>query len=155
MVCWPVSLPRMRSPGRVVFDPVIQEEVTGCGIAAVATVLGYSYAQMKRIANSMGIYADDTALWSDTGHVRQMLAAGGVDTSPEEIPFHCWESLPDVALLAIKHHQEEGVDYWHWVVFQREADEAVVLDSASYLPANVRQDFSAMQPRWFIEVWAS
>ena len=27
-----------------------------------------------------------------------------------------------------------------------------VLDSASYLSSNVRKDFDAMQPKWFIEV---
>jgi hypothetical protein len=30
-----------------------------------------------------------------------------------------------------------------------------VLDSASYLPSNVRQDFEAMQPRWFIALEAA
>lgn len=30
--------------------------------------------------------------------------------------------------------------------------EPYALDSASYLPSNVRQDFEAMQPKWFIEV---
>lgn len=58
--------------------PVIQEESTGCGIAAVANILGKTYAQMKAIANAMGIYAMDTSLWSDTQYVRRMLASAGV-----------------------------------------------------------------------------
>lgn len=41
---------------------------------------------------------------------------------------------------------------WYWVVFQRVDGQGVVLDSASYLPSNVRTDFDAMQPKWFIEV---
>ncbi|WP_201525954.1 hypothetical protein [Psychrobacter frigidicola] len=42
--------------------PVIQEEITGCGIAAVANILGKTYPQMQATANTMGIYADDKSL---------------------------------------------------------------------------------------------
>ncbi len=132
--------------------PVIQEETTGCGIASVANILGKSYAEMKTIANSMGIYASDRELWSDTRHVRRMLAAQGVHTSAQETPFKSWDSLPALALLAIKHHQEDGKNFWHWVVFKRIDTQEYVLDSASYLSSNLRQDFEAMQPEWFIEV---
>lgn len=133
-------------------DPVIQEETTGCGIASAANILGKTYPEMKAIANTMGIYASDKALWSDTQYVRRMLSGAGVETSAEEIPFESWESLPDLALLSIKPHQEEGKDFWHWVVFKRVNGQAFVLDSASYLPSNIRQDFEAMQPKWFIAV---
>jgi hypothetical protein len=37
--------------------PVIQAEVTGCGIASVAAIAGVSYASAKKIANRFGIYA--------------------------------------------------------------------------------------------------
>ena len=132
--------------------PVIQEESTGCGIAAVASILGKTYAQMKAIANAMGIDAADTSLWSDTQYVRRMLASEGVATSSDEVPFTTWDGLPNVALLSIKHHREGDKDFWHWVVFKRVDGQPVVLDSASYLPSNVRTDFEAMQPKWFIEV---
>ena len=133
-------------------NPVIQEETTGCGIAAVANILGRNYSSMKAIANSMGIYADDESLWSDTGYVRKLLARYGVETSESEIPFSSWSELPDLALLAIKHHQEQGKSFWHWVVFQRVLGKAYVLDSASYLKSNLRTDFDEMKPKWFIEV---
>jgi len=132
--------------------PVIQEEVSGCGIAAVANILGKSYAQMKAIANAMGIWAEDETLWSETRHVRRMLAEAGVHTCADETPFESWEALPDLALLAIKHHQQNGRNFWHWVVFKRTNGKAYVLDSASYLPANIRRDFDEMQPKWFIAV---
>lgn len=125
-------------------NPVVQEETTGCGIAAVANILGKSYAEMKAGANSMGIHASDQSLWSDTQYVRRMLSAGGVKTSAEEMLFESWDSLPDLALLSIKHHQEEGKDFWHWVVFRRVSGKSFVLDSASYLPSNIRQDFDVM-----------
>ena len=89
--------------------PVIQEETSGCGIAAVANILGKTYAEMQAIANGMGIYASDEALWSDTQYVRRLLAQAGVQTSTSEIPFVAWETLPDLALLSIKHHQEQGI----------------------------------------------
>lgn len=131
---------------------IIQEEPTGCGIAAVANILGKSYAEMKSIANGMGIYAEDESLWSDTNYVRKLLASAGVNCSPTETPFESWQQLPDLALLAIKHHQKNSKNFWHWVVFKRANGEPVVLDSASYLPANIRTDFSDMQPKWFIKV---
>lgn len=131
-------------------SPIIQEETTGCGIASVANVVGKSYAEMKALANSMGIYASDTSLWSDTQYVRHMLSRVGVEATENEILFESWGALPDLALLAIKHHQEEGRDFWHWVVFKRVDGRDLVLDSASYLTSNIRTDFNAMQPKWYI-----
>jgi ribosomal protein S18 acetylase RimI-like enzyme len=81
-----------------------------------------------------------------------MLSMFGADTSKEEYPFTSWDSLPDLALLSIKHYQEDGKDFWHWVVFKRENGKAFVLDSVNYLPETVRTDFDAMFPKWFIEV---
>jgi len=131
---------------------IIQQEPTGCGIASCANILGKSYAEMKQVANSIGIFAEDKALWSDTEYVRQLLAEFGVQTSANEIPFTGWDNLPDLALLSIKHHQENGKDFWHWVVFKRIAGTPFVLDSAAYLDNNLRQDFTEMHPKWFIQI---
>lgn len=107
---------------------------------------------MKAVANAMGIHAEDESLGSDTRPVRRMLAAAGVETSATEIPFSGWAALPDLVLLPIKHLQEGGREFWRWVVFKRVDGQPFVLDSASYLPSNVRSDFAAMQPRWFVAV---
>jgi hypothetical protein len=133
-------------------NPVIQEETTGCGIASVANIIGKSYSELKEVANSMGIYASDKSLWSDTQYVRKMLTSFNIETSKNELPFKSWKELPNVALLSIKHHQEDGKDFWHWVVFKRENKELFVLDSASYLSSNIRTDFNEMHPKWYIEV---
>lgn len=130
---------------------VIQEEATGCGIASVANIVGKTYAEMKTIANNMNIYASDESLWSDTQYVRDMLYHEGFETSNNEIVFESWETLPDIALLSIKYHEKDGVSFWHWVVFKRVDGQPFVLDSASYLPSNVRIDFAVMQPKWYIE----
>lgn len=132
--------------------PVVQEETTGCGIASAANILGKTYSEMKSIANAMGIHASDESLWSDTRYVRRILSGAGVEISPDETPFESWNALPDLALLSIKHHREGGRNFWHWVVFKRIDGQPFVLDSASYLPSNLRTDFDAMQPKWFIEV---
>ncbi|WP_230347586.1 cysteine peptidase family C39 domain-containing protein [Methylobacillus methanolivorans] len=131
---------------------VVQEEETGCGIAAVANILGKSYAEMREIANRLGIQAADTSLWSDTQYVRRMLDQAGVHTSAGETPFTSWDALPALALLAIKYHEENGKHFWHWVVFKRINHQCLVLDSASYLPCNIRTDFTEMQPKWYITV---
>lgn len=133
-------------------NPVIQEEKTGCGIASVANILGKSYSEMRKIANAMDIHASDKSLWSDTQYVRKMLSKYDVKTSEKEIQFESWSKLPDLALLSIKNYEENGKKYWHWVIFKRENHTEVVLDSASYLSSNIRTDFNAMNPKWYIEV---
>ena len=131
---------------------VIQEETTGCGIASVANIVEHTYAEIKAKANSMGIFADDESLYSDTAYVRKLLNKYGVQVSSTEIPFKSWETLPDTALLSIKYHMENGRPFWHWVVFKRRHGESVVLDSAAHLERNERTDFHTIEPKWFIEV---
>ncbi len=132
--------------------PVIQREQTGCAIASSAAIAGVSYTKAKQIANSLGITAEDSTLWSSTKPVRAILRKLGITTSSSETPFSNWESLPDCALLAIKWHKENGIAYWHWVVFVRENEREYVLDSRKALKSNIRTDFGRMKPKWFIKV---
>ncbi len=132
--------------------PVVQLERTGCGIASVAAIAGLSYRKAQSIANSLGIYADDKRLWSETSHVRKLLQHFRFSTGPRESPFRSWSTLPDLALLSIKWHLERGRPCWHWVVFVRDRDHAYVLDSKKSLRKNRRTDFGRMRPKWFIPV---
>lgn len=132
--------------------PVIQLEPTGCGIAAVAAIAGVSYQRAKSIANALGIFAEDSRLWSETAYVRRLLKHMGYSTAPSERAFRSWRSLPDVALLAIKWHRERGRPFWHWVVFVRANGGACVLDSKKSLHNHVRTDFGRMKPKWLIPV---
>lgn len=132
--------------------PVVQLERTGCGIASVGAIAGLSYQKAKSIANALGIHAEDKALWSDTSHVRRLLRHLGLAGGSREIPFRSWNALPDLALLSIKWHLEQGRPYWHWVVFVREGVDACVLDSKKSLRKNRRTDFGHMKPKWFIPV---
>lgn len=133
-------------------NPIIQEEPTGCGIACSAILSGKSYAEAKKAANRLGIYAEDEKLWSDTNHVRRLLAEFGIKTSSQETAFSGWDALPDLDLLAIKYHLENNRPFWQWVVFSRHAGQQVVLDPAACLNKNVRDDFENIQPQWFIEI---
>jgi len=131
---------------------VIQEEVSGCGIAASAVLAEISYAQARSVANRLGIHAEDKALWSDTAYVRRLLSEFGIACFADEVPFVNWSQLPDRALLAIKWRQENGRPFWHWVVFVRDGSGAYVLDSKQSLKQHKRRDFGRMKPKWFIPV---
>lgn len=130
--------------------PVVQLERNGCGIASVATVAGVSYRQAQRVANRIGIFADDSRLWSETEHVRRLLREFGVPAARRTRAFVSWETLSDVALLAIKWRRVRGRAYWHWVVFWRGPAGPVVLDSKRALRTHRRTDFGRMRPKWFL-----
>src|SRR5690554_7508160 len=127
-------------------EPVIQEEPTGCGIAASAALAGVSYAEAKQKANALGIYAADTALWSETEHVRALLREFGISASSEETPFKLWESLPDKALMAIKWRIERGKPFWHWVVFPGGKGEQRVWNSRKDLKSKTLRDSGRTNP---------
>jgi predicted solute-binding protein len=134
-------------------QPVIQQETTGCSIACAATLAGISYSQAKKLANSLGIFADDSALWSDTSAVRKLLSHLKVDVAKNEKAFRTWDKLPDCALLAIKWHEVHGIPFWHWAIFVRQEGQATVLDSKKSIKKNIRTDFGRIHPKWFIEVF--
>ena len=132
---------------------VLQDEISGFGLAVVATVAGKHYDEVKQYANSIGIYAEDKRLYSGTAYVRKLLTHYGVKNSNLENPFEFWGKLPNKALLSIKYHIEKDVPYWHWTVFHRSGGKAVVLDPARYLVTNERSDFHNIKPKWFIEIY--
>ncbi len=133
-------------------NPVVQADRTGCGIASVAAIAGVTYARSKAVAASLGISAQDPALWSDTTYVRRLLAQFGFSVGRSSKPFQSWSAVPDCALLAIKWHTEGGRPFWHWVVFVREQANRYVLDSKAALKTHRRIDFGRMHPKWFLPV---
>ena len=130
---------------------VIQEEKTGCAIASSAAIAVLSYKESKKIANSLGIFAEDTSLWSDTKSIRALLDQLGFNVG-KQTNFEQWDLLPDCALLSLNWHLEEGKPYWHWVVFVREGKQSYVLDSNASLKNNVTYDYQPMKVKWFIPV---
>lgn len=132
--------------------PVIQQEPTGCAIASSAAIAGLSYAEARKTANDLGIYADDAKLWSETDYIRRLLAQLEIQTATTEQPFAGWDDLPNCALLSTKWHLEQGKPYWHWAVFIREGELQYVLDSKKSLKTNIRTDFGRIKPKWYIEV---
>jgi len=132
--------------------PVIQLQPTGCAIASVAAIAGLSYPKVKSIANSIGVFAEDRKLWSETSHVRSLLKHFGIKSGFGEKPFRSWEALPNLALLSIKWHLEKDQPFWHWVVFVRENGRSYVLDSKRSLSTHYRTDFGRIKPKWYILV---
>ncbi len=132
--------------------PVVQLERTGCGIAAVAAMVGVSYRQAQRTANGLGIFAHDRRLWSETVHVLRILREYRLRPVSTELRFRSWNSLPNLALLSIKWHREHGQPCWHWVVFVRDGEGERVLDSNRSLAHHVRRDFGRMKPKWYMAV---
>jgi hypothetical protein len=88
--------------------PVIQEEISGCGIASVAAIAGLTYQEAKTVASSLGIFAEDSRLWSDARYVRVLLKHFGISVGEDEPPFSSWKTLPNLALLSIKWRLEGG-----------------------------------------------
>ncbi len=131
-------------------EAVVQEEISGCGIAACAALAGITYAESKAQANALGIHAEDPRLWSSTDSVRRLAGTLGLKLAADERPFEGWGSLPERALLAIKWRVERGQPFWHWVVFVREGQDSYVLDSKKALKHNRRLDFGRIKPKWFI-----
>ena len=131
-------------------NPVIQEDVTGCGIASVAALAGVFYQQTKAVAVKLGIQVTDPRLWSDTTFVRTLLEHYRLHTLPQERPFRSWNALPPLALLAIKWHRTGNQAFWHWVIFRRGTGGPMVIDPKPTLTNNIRTDFGRMKPRWFI-----
>ena len=133
-------------------NPVVQEDVTGCGIASVAALAGVTYKQVKAVAARLGIEIRDARLWSDTNFVRTLLKQYGIEAESQEQPFRSWKALPSLALLAIKWHRKGDQAFWHWVIFRRGPDRDVVLDSKQSLKHHVRTDFGRIKPKWFIMI---
>lgn len=133
-------------------NTVIQQEISGCGFACVAMLAGKSYEEVKNKANQLGIFSEDEKLWSDTGYVRRLLEKHQIKASTIEAPFSTWAELPELALLAIKYHVENGQPFWHWTVFERDGNNQIVHDPAAYLKTNKRNDFEHIEPKWFIEI---
>jgi ABC-type bacteriocin/lantibiotic exporter with double-glycine peptidase domain len=137
---------------RELMRPVIQSETTGCGIASVAALAGVSYAEAKKVANRLGIHAQDERLWSETAHVRRLLRRFGLRAIDGERPFVSWNELPRLALIAVKWHMEKDHPFWHWAVFVRDRQGSYVLDSKKALRRHKRTDFGRMKPKWYIEI---
>lgn len=131
---------------------VLQEDLTGCGIACVATLANVSYQQVKSVAMTLGINVGDSRLWSNTAYVRVLLNHYAIQSLPGESPFRSWQALPPLALLATKWHRENNQAFWHWMIYWKRPDGPVVLDPKFNLRNHVRTDFGRIKPRWSITV---
>ena len=133
-------------------QPVAQEDITGCGIACVASLAGVRYREVKARASRLGVEVTDSRLWSDPTVVRTLLKQYGIRATPKELPFRSWEALPPLALLAIKWHRKGNQASWHWIIFWQSPTGPVVLDPKKTLKHPIRTDWGRMKPKWFIAI---
>ena len=131
---------------------IIQEDSTGCGIACAAMLAGKSYQVVKKKAKSLGILTDDADLYSDTHHLKNLLASYNILIGKKKVPFKDWSHLPTVAILAIKYNENNNPPTWHWVIYQNQYNSPLVLDPKKELKSNLRTDFGKMKPKWYIKV---
>ena len=68
---------------------VFQQEKTGCAIASLAAITEVSYDGLsdepRGLAYSMGIYAYNPGLWSETYHIRLLLTQLRIRTDSREV----------------------------------------------------------------------
>jgi len=59
-------------------------QTTGCGKASAAKIAGVTCKQSLAVANDLGIFAEDSRLWSETDHVYRLLQHFGLEDTPNE-----------------------------------------------------------------------
>ncbi len=130
---------------------VIQEDVTGCGIACAAMLAGKTYHAAKKRGKNLGIFPDDRNLYSDIFDLRMLLESYNIRIG-KKVPFSNWKALPSTAIVAINYKADIESPTWHWAVFHRGDSGPVVLDPSRRLKSNVRTDLGKLKPKWYIPV---
>lgn len=125
---------------------VLQEDLTGCGIACVANLANVSYQQVKSVAVTWGM----TSAICVSGPIRPSFKYCW--TIMESIPagrisFRSWQPLPPLALLSTKWYRKNNQAFWQWVIYWKNPAGPVMLDSKFTLRKQVRTDLGRIKPR--------
>lgn len=131
----------------VALQRVIQEDRTGCGFACVATIADTTYSRVKRMACLEFGWESRKVFYTGYHHLNRLLESLGCTTERGR-GIKKWESLPDLAIVAI--NPDETERNWHWVVFAREGGSSFVIDPRS--KCERRTDFWRMRLRSCIPV---
>lgn len=126
---------------------VIQQDRTGCGIACVATIACTSYSKVRHMACIQFGWREDGVFYTMSLHLARLLDSLGYTAGRGRAVRH-WESLPNLAIVAINPHKEDSG--WHWVVFVRDDGNAYVIDPRS--KRKRRTDFGRMRLRSCIPI---
>ena len=133
-------------------DRVVQEDITGCGLAGVAMLACLEYAQVKAVAlEVLGLELCDD-LYTSASQLSKLGKKFDLDIGGRRRVFKDFQSLPELAILAINYFEQH--DTWHWVVFCRTESESFVLDPKKSVKSERRLDFSrlAKNTKWFMSV---
>lgn len=129
---------------------VKQDDRTGCGIACIAIITGESYERIRSLAINELRFSEDGPFYTQVSHLKILASKFGIELPQRIRKFKNWESLPDVAIVAINYCKESHT--WHWVVYRREKDSQYVIDPKKSVKSNKRTDFGRMKPKWFLPV---
>jgi len=131
---------------------VVQQDITGCGLACIAMLADTGYSRIKEVAMELFKLHSNDELYTTAPDLRKLGQEFNLDVGGRRRRFKDFQSLPELAILAINYREAENT--WHWVVFCRTADEEFVLDPNKAIKSEHRSDFGQMEKkaRWFMSV---
>lgn len=130
--------------------PVRQKDSTGCGLACVACLAGAKYAEVKEVATIMFNWPPTTRrFYTTSAQIIALLEKFELQGKKGRMVRN-WDSISSLAIVAINPHEVKKNVYWHWVVFSKIGDQAIVIDPKT--KSMVRKNISRIRLRSYIPV---
>lgn len=128
---------------------IIQEDVTGCGIACAAMLAGISYSRAKTIALRLGIVGQKPSYYTNASDISKLLRELGLAPSKGR-KLSKWSSLRILSVVGVNFSETTG--NWHWVVYVPSTAGGHVLDPRATVKTRLRTDWARLRPRSYIPV---
>jgi ABC-type bacteriocin/lantibiotic exporter with double-glycine peptidase domain len=104
------------------YDLVIQEDVTGCGLACIAMLSHKTYDDIKDCILSKGIIKSKKNFMTNNSQIIRIGKEFGV-TLEKRKKFQRWNDIPSTSLVSINFRHIKSKSEWHWIVFVKENGE--------------------------------
>ncbi len=128
---------------------VIQDDSTGCGLACVAMLSGYSYAHVRKKAIEKKILQTNGDFYTNFSDIRNLLIEFKITAGERKLKRQ-WKNLPLKSIVEINFNKD--TKNWHWVVCINEEIGMYVLDPNKKIRSNKRTDFNRMRIRSYIPI---
>lgn len=130
--------------------PVRQNDPTGCGLACVACLAGATYADVKEVATTIFNWPPTTrCFYTTSAQIIALLEEFELQGMKGRMVRN-WDSISSLAIVAINPRELKKSVYWHWVVFSKIGDKAIVIDPKT--KSMVRKNISRIRLRSYIPV---
>ena len=124
---------------------------TGCGLACIAMLAGFSYKKVKKKAVQELNFSNKRKFYTGTGNLKALGECFGISiVGCRRRPFKNWDALPNTAIISINPNLDHTS--WRWVVFSRTNGTSFVLDPKQSIKSNKRTDFGRMRPSGYLPV---